>query len=404
MLNWKLNTGRQLPIGLDIGHSSIKMMQLAPNGGHMGVLAAKKVCIDPGLGHDGKQRNDFIVAAIKDIVENCGFKGSNVISCLPNERLRITSLRLGHNETDHIQKALEQEAGQRFGMDPSKDSIRYMLAGDVPQGDEIKNELIMFAVDNQSIGEHVELLEEAGLRPVGLDAIPCALFRSFERLLQREEDREQTVVLTDVGSRFTTVVFGRGREISFIKQIQIGGDNFNREIAAKLGVGISEAEKLRGKLRSESRTTDVSQSRTRHNEDTLNENDMSENKAEPSEPMLDTATRQVMVDAISSIAEQLAKEISLCFRYYTVTFRGKRVERAVFSGGEAYEKILLSVLRRQLAVEIEVAQPLRGFDLSNADFDTDRRGLLCEWAVAAGLCLKGLNGVSRVQKAALAAG
>ena len=102
-----------------------------------------------------------------------------------------------------------------------------------------------------------------------------------------------------------------------------------------------------------------------------------------------------MVDAVNAVAEDLAREISLCLRYYTVTFRGKHVERAFFAGGGAYEDILLNVLRRQLTVEIEVAQPLKGFDLSsertNLNFDSDRRSLLCEWAVAVGLSLKGWN-------------
>jgi Tfp pilus assembly PilM family ATPase len=107
---------------------------------------------------------------------------------------------------------------------------------------------------------------------------------------------------------------------------------------------------------------------------------------------LDASTRQVMVDAISVISEQLAREISLCFRYYTVTFRGKKVERAVISGGGAYERILLDVLKRQLAVEVELAQPLRGFDMMSLNFDSDRRSCLCEWAVAVGLGLKGWSG------------
>jgi len=125
-------------------------------------------------------------------------------------------------------------------------------------------------------------------------------------------------------------------------------------------------------------------------------------KPEPANPKptdnaqnLDTSTRQSMVNAISAVSEDLAREISLCLRYYTVTFRGKRVQRATFAGGGAYEDILLDVLRRQLTVEIEVAQPLRGFDLSGdsaaVNFDGDRRGLLCEWAVAVGLSLKGSN-------------
>ena len=42
MVDWKLKTRSQLPIGLDIGHSYIKMIQLAINGGHVGIVAAAK--------------------------------------------------------------------------------------------------------------------------------------------------------------------------------------------------------------------------------------------------------------------------------------------------------------------------------------------------------------------------
>ena len=311
---------------------------------------------------------------------------------MPNESLKITSLRLAEAESDKIGQALRKEAAQRFGLNPDKDAINYVLVGDVRQGDEIKSELILFAADNESIKNHIELLEEAGLRPVGIDMVPFALFRSYERSLQRQEDRERTVVFIDVGSRFTTVVFGHGREISFVKQISIGSGNFNQEIAAKLGVSINEAEMLRGKLRMQTTANPKrgfwGSSLSLAGQDSLD--DLNNNKAALGN--LDTSTRQAMVDAMSAVAEQLAREISLCFRYYTVTFRGKRVERAVFSGGEAYEKILLNVLKRQLAVEIEMAQPLKGFDMTNLNFDSDRRGLLCEWAVVVGISFKGWNG------------
>ncbi|MHC4259260.1 MAG: pilus assembly protein PilM [Planctomycetota bacterium] len=278
-------------------------------------------------------------------------------------------------------------------MDPDKDMIDYVRAGDVRQGDEIKHELILFATDDESIKSHIGLLEEAGLRPVGIDPLPCALFRSFERVLRRQEDKERTVVFVDVGSRFTTVIFGRGAEISFVKQIPIGGDSFNQEIAAKLGVKINEAEVLRGKLRTEnmaSAAAGVPEQNAGQSVDGQDNTKLAEQSN--MNESLDASTRQVIVDAVTSVAQELAREIALCFRYYTVTFRGKRVERAVFSGGEVYERILLNVLRRQLAVEIEVAQPLKGFDMMNAKFDGCKRGLLSEWAVAVGLSLKGSKG------------
>jgi type IV pilus assembly protein PilM len=392
MINWKMKTWSQRPIALDIGYNSIKMIQLAINGGHISVLAADKARIDPSINGDTRKRRSFVVSKIKQMLTEGNFRGKKVISCLPNESLKITSLRLAEAESDKIRQALRKEAAQRFGLNPDKDAINYILVGDVHQGDEIKSELILFAADNESIKKHIELLQEAGLRPVGIDMVPYALFRSYERSLQRQEDRERTVVFVDIGSRFTTVVFGHGREISFVKQISFGGENFNQEIATKLGISVSEAEMLRDKLRMEKTANPkrafCSSSQSSEGQDSLA--DLDNHRAALGD--LDASTCRVMVDAISAVAEQLAREISLCFRYYTVTFRGKRVERAVFSGGGAYEKILLNVLKRQLEVEIEMAQPLKGFDMTNLNFNSDRRGLLCEWAVAVGLGLKGWNG------------
>jgi type IV pilus assembly protein PilM len=389
MMGWKLKSRSLRPIGLDIGRSSIKMIQLAMNGGRISVIAADKAPIDSTINGDEQTRRSFVVSAVKRMLDEGSFRGRDVVSCLPNDRLKITSLRLSETGADQIEQALRKEVVQRFGLNPEEDVMDYMLAGDVQQGDEIKNEFILLAADNGTIKSHIEMLEEAELRPVAIDTIPCALFRSFERTLRRQEDKERTLLFVDVGSQFTTVVFGRGGEISFIKQIPIAGEKFNQEISARLGVNISEAGMLRDKFRTE---------KVPH----LSASGLAEAVCDGGEQRPDETTRQVIVDAISAVADELVKEISLCLRYYTVTFRGKRVERAIFTGGEAYESILLNVLRRQLTVELEIAQPLRGFDLSgegaHVNFDSDRRGLLCEWAVAVGLGLKGWNGANGGKK------
>lgn len=388
MIGWKLRTRGLRPIGLDIGHNSIKMIQLAMNGEQTSILAADKIRVEGGINGDEKARRSFVVSSIKQMLAKGKFYGRNVVSCLPNDKLQITSLRLAGTVADGIEQALRKEAGRRFGLDLKEDVIHYLVAGNVQDGGEVKNELILFAASNETIRNHIAMLEEAQLRPVGIDTVPCALFRSFEKSRRREEDREQTVVFVDVGSQFTTVVFGRGGEISFTKQIPIGGEEFNSEIASKLGVSIDEAEILREKLQMESAIktetgTGVSKSRLPGQDRAV-----SILQARQDGNALDASTRAVMIDAIGAAAEELAKEISLCLRYYAVAFRGQVVERAVFSGGEAYERILLDVLRQNLTAKVEVAQPLKGLDISNVKFDSNRR-LLCEWAVAVGLSLKG---------------
>ncbi|MGB2864911.1 MAG: pilus assembly protein PilM [Sedimentisphaerales bacterium] len=391
MVSWGLKIRGQQPIGLDIGHNSIKMIQLVIDDEQISVVAADETRIDAGINGDEQSRRSFIVSAIKRMLANGSFQGRNVVSCLPSDKLRITSLRLAEAERYDIEQALRREVTHRFGLDPDKDSMDYMVAGSVQQGDEVKNELILFATDNETIKNHIATLEEAELKPVAIDTIPCALFRSFERSLRRQEDRDRTAVFVDVGSCFTTVVFGRGGEISFIKQIQIGGQKFTHEIAAKLGINVNEAEMLQEALRVDPGLFSL-------------KSDLAEQAPAENWHNMDMSTRQVMVDAVSAVAEDLVREISLCLRYYTVTFRGKRVERAVFAGGGAYEDILLNILRRRLAVEIELGQPLRGFDLTsgriNVNFNSDTRGLFCEWAVAVGLGLKGWDKITNGRRQA----
>jgi len=385
MISWNIRSRSVRPIGLDIGHNSIKMIQLAINEGRFAVIAADETRIDADINGNSEEREGFIISSVKQMLAEGKFHGRNVVSCLPNERVKITSLRLSETEPPQIEQSLKREAAHRFRLDPDRDAINYIIAGSVMHGDEVKNELILFATDDETIKSHIAMLEAAQLRPVAIDVIPCALFRCFERSLRRQEDKEQTVIFLDIGSSFTTVVFGRGGEICFVKQIAVGGNRFNREIAARLGIGIDEAKILRGRLRMTENQPERQTS-------------SGEQASAADKQQLDASTQRAMVNAITTVAEELAREISLCFRYYTVTFRGKRVERLVFSGGEAYENVLLDVLRQQLKIEIDVAQPLKGFDLPSEkmsiNLGSNKHGLLCEWAVAVGLSLKGFSGTT----------
>jgi type IV pilus assembly protein PilM len=358
------------------------MIQLRAADGDIRVAAAEKVRVEPHFNGDEQARKEFTVSVLKQKIAEGKFRGKSVVSCLPNDKLTITSLRVAEAEADAVERTLRKEVAQRFGMNPEKDTINYLVAGTVRQGEEIKNELILFAAEGEAVRRHIEMLEEARLRPIGIDVVPCALFRSFKRTLRRQEDSERTVVFADVGSRFTTVVFGHGRAISFVKQIPIGGKNFNEEIAARLDMETGEADILRGNLQRERR---AEQAGIR---DCLTEETEANGKRAGS---VDLQTRQVIVDGINSVCEELTREISRCLRYHTVTFRGKAAERLVVTGGGAYENTLLDILSRQLPVEVEVAEPLKAFETASAD-DIDRGPQHCEWAVAVGLGLRGWEG------------
>ncbi len=348
-----------MPIGLDMGHNCVKMLQLGQSDDVLYVIAADEICFKPQANVNADQRQDIIVSALKEMLSRSNFRGRDVVTSLPNDSLKIKSLRLDTTEPDEIEQFMHEEVAGHFELDADSDEIRYMVAGSVHQGDEIKNEVIFFGANRETIETHLSIIERSGLVPVAIDAVPCALFRSFQSSHRRQEDQDLVSVFVEVGSHLTTVVIGRGRQITFIKQIPIAAEQLNNDVASRLDISVDEAMVLRARLGGDSSDT------------------------------VDPATRQAAIDAMSQRIEELAREVSLCFRYYAVTFRGERPQEAVFAGNEAYEPSLLNALKRHLGVEIKVAQPLRGLDLSKVNIDIGQSERQGDWAVAFGLSMKG---------------
>lgn len=346
------------PIGLDIGSNSIKMLQFSRSGSKIRLSAADKVQCDFDMKENTGKGRVFIVESIKEMLRRGSFVGTKVISCLPNDSVKIKSLRLDSTDTERIEGLLHEELADRFNFDASKDEIRHIVAGKVCQGTELKSEVIFFATDRATIKNHISVIEESGLIPSAIDPVPCAIVRSFQRSMRRQDDQGIVRSFIDVGNLYTTVIIGSHKQIYFIKQIPTGGKQLNESVSSKLGIGIEEAMLLRSKIQ---------HGNTRS---------------------LNNTTARAVADAMKHCIENLASEISMCFKYCAVTFRGNQPEEVIITGGEAYEDVFINTLKSYLNIDVKTARPFQGVDLSNVSLASDDDSPLCEWAVAAGLGLK----------------
>ncbi|MEJ5259434.1 MAG: pilus assembly protein PilM [Anaerohalosphaeraceae bacterium] len=357
-LEW-FGWGPKGPIGIDVGHSCIRMIQLGCREGRIRVESAEQECLEPASPAGGHAHRTAVVRAIRAMLARGRFSGREAVSCLPGDALKIKSQRLDSLEAERLEEGRIDELAERFGLDPDKDEIRYLVAGSVYQGEEIKKEVIFFGMNRTQLLGHLALLEEAGLEPVAVDAMPCALFRSFQRSLRRQEDREVVSVLVNLGTYFTTVIIGKGTSISLIKQIPLAEQHLTQRAADVLGISCDEAARQIAREWAEGCESDNS------------------------------PIHQTLSSALKRTIEDLAREISLCFKYYAVAFRGERPSEVVFAGGCLYESLLMDMLCRQLNLDIRTAEPLRGIDLSHVSFDRRPNPQRAEWAVAVGLALKG---------------
>lgn len=360
MRSWleRFCSGSRGPIGLDLGHTCVRMIQLGCKEGQIRAEGAEQEMLEPAASGGGAHRT-AVVRAIRAMLARGKFAGRDVVSCLPGDALKIKSLRLDALELERLQEGGWEDLAQRFGLDPDQDEIRYLIAGSVYQGEDIKKEVICFGMNRTQLMGHVALLEEAGLEPIAVDAMPCALFRSFQRTLRRQEDREVVSVLVNLGRYFTTVIIGRGTSISLVKQIPLAEQHLTQRAAEVLGVSFEEAAQQ------------------------IAQDWMGRQEGQES------PIQRTLSAAIGRMLEDLAREISLCFKYYAVAFRGERPSEIVFAGGRLYESMLIHLLRQQLNLDIFVAEPLRGIDLRRVSFDRRPNPQMAEWAVAVGLALKG---------------
>jgi len=361
MLNLLRN--KAWPIALDIGTDSIKMLQVQKVSGAVRACASARYVFPEPAPTDPKGRQELAVAAIRQMLKKGGFVGRRVVSALSCEQLSIKNIRLPQMPEKELTEAIKWEAKGRFDFDVSGDHLIYLHAGQVRQGTETGEEIILMALPDQTMDAHLRLLDEAGLKPEHIDAEPIALFRSFERFLRRKADEEAVSVIVDIGSSATRLVVARGRQVVFVKSIDIGGRKMNESVASHLNLSYSEAAELR--LR------------------TLRE--PPDHPAKPAEP---AAVNWTLRDAVREPAEALAKELALCLRYCLVTFRGIRPDRITVTGGQAYDPALIELLQKNLNMECVVGHPLRNIDVSSVDLSGDRRGMLCEWAVCTGLAIR----------------
>ena len=79
--------------------------------------------------------------------------------------------------------------------------------------------------------------------------------------------------------------------------------------------------------------------------------------------------------------DRLVHELSLCMRYYSVTFRSESLQQCLIGGGEANDG-LVEWLGARLDLPCELGNPLRSFEKS---LPSER---LAQWDVAAGLALR----------------
>lgn len=359
---------RTLPIGLDLGACSARLLQLRlSDAGPPTVIAsarrdlARASVRDPArdpTGEPARRGGSWEQAgpAVKAALREVPFIGRRVVVSLPREMAQYKTVRLPASQkpTETV-RTLADEAKAAFGIDATDPAYAAHFLPGEPLRRTDWREGLLAVVRRADVERFVCCVHDWGLEVEAVDLEPMAIYRGVERFGRRERDRKDATVLVDIGSRATRVVIGRGATISFFKTLPIGGQAVHAAVAAALGLSTEEADLL--SRREESAGAPAGRG--------------------------DVVGRAI-ANAMRLVVEDLARELALCLRYYAVTFRGRPPRRVRVGGGAAtpaFVEALATAMQATLPVSVEARRPMADL-VATAEADG------AEWSNALGLALR----------------
>jgi type IV pilus assembly protein PilM len=356
------------PIGLDIGARYVRLLQLERRGESWRVIGAAKASMPAEAIGNVAVREQYLADTLPALLAAGDFSGRQVVVSLPATSVIYKNLRVPHMPADELKSAVEWEASDRLRIDSHELRLQFFDAGEVRQGDDLREEIILLAVSRTEIETHVDTLVRCQLKPAAIEVVPSALARALDSK-ECGNIHESGMVVVDVGYSSTKVMVTRHGRIAFFKLIEVGGKDIDKSVAGHLNLPPVEIAAMRRQ---------IAQSRY----------SPGEAKAELFGGKHHDNLERTIAEAMRGVVSDLAREIALCLRYYSVTFRGARPEVVKLVGGEAHDPQLSHILAESAGVVTEPANPLQMVDPASIPQSDDFQGMNCDWAVAAGLSMR----------------
>jgi type IV pilus assembly protein PilM len=350
-LNWRrlLNLEETQVLGLDIGSSAVKIVQLRKDDIGYIVTAAGIVSIASGTETNQKQQEINTVGAISECLQSSGVQTRLVVCgvCGPEVAVRYFKFPLMPPEEVHGAVLLEAAQVCPFSIDDS--AVDYQLMPDGEDG--ICGVLV--AATNRTIERKRRLAKDASLNCVLMDVDGLALLNCFGEYEKAGTNR--TTAILNVGSSNTTLAIMGANALPFIRDIAYAGNTIIKEIAAEKGVSIEAVKKsLFG----------------------------CEN---PEGPEID------LDDSLEKACQKLIVDVTETLRYYTAQEKSAIVEKIFVCDSFAQVKGFVKLLDSRLPARVVLWNP---FDKIRCDTGQECRDILQKngpaMAVAAGLAMRSI--------------
>ena len=323
----------KLAVGLDIGSSSVKLIQLKEKKGGYALQAFGVAKLPPETIVDGALMNSgAVVQAIQELLAEHKVKAREAAIGVRGHSVIIKKISLPRMSQDELDESIQWEAEQYIPFDVKDVNIDTQIL--TPDGDAAgQMDVLLVAAKKDMINDYTSVCAEAGLQAAVVDVDAFAVQNAFEASYELQPG--ETVVLINVGASVTNINILAGGTTTFTRDVTMGGSAFTEEIQKQLNISAEEAEAL--KVGGQGET--------------------------------DAVVPQEVERVIQQVAEQLAGEVQRSLDFYAATAADNRIARVYLSGGTARIPALFKILEQRTGVPVEVLNPFKAIEVDDRKFD-----------------------------------
>lgn len=347
---------RQL-VGLDIGSSGIKLVQLKENRGRYILQKFGFKPLEPEVIVDGTVMDEGrVVSAIKELFEETNIKVKQVAVSISGHAVIIKKISLPPMPDEELEGQVRLAAEQYIPFDINEVNIDFSVLPPTEAAGDTQGEMsiILVAAKKDKINELTELVKGAGLVPIVMDVDAFAIENMHA--INYPVSQDETTALVNIGASVMNINIIRGGTSLFTRDIPIGGNRYTEAIQREVGMSYEEAEETKKGERSAGNNQDA------------------------------------VTTVVDSVNAEVASEIARTVDYFKSTMADADVQQVLLCGGGAQVKGLVVQLRDRMQAVVEVANPFSEIDTSGSDFDQSTLAELAPLAaVGVGLALRSIG-------------
>jgi type IV pilus assembly protein PilM len=351
-----MGEGKNL-VGVDIGTSAIKVVQLKESRRGIGLIKLGFAPLSPQVIVDGQVMDaGAVTECLQRAFHNGRIKQKEIALSVSGQSVIIRKITVPMMTAAELDEQIHWEAEQHIPFDIKDVQIDYQVLRRRPDASQM--DLLLVAAKRDQIEDYAQLARNARLKPVVCDIDAFTVQNVFE--YSRGLPADQTIALINVGASLSTLNIIANGVSAFTREIANGGNVITEEIQKALSVPFDQAEAYK-----------------------------CGGPGNPEDPYRGGMVPQQVVQVIDAVTDAIAAEIQRSLDFFMATSGEGEIARIYVTGGTAALAPLSRAIERRARVPVEVWMPNERVLVESRDVDANLLAFRAgQFSVALGLGLR----------------